>query len=889
MLRILVVMVMLFSLSHAVDTAATISAVKANPALLNTPVAQQLMQKNGISKAQVEEKINNSDATASKKEATKIKNDVSQTNNEDTQDTLRNEKLNAISANPLKYVSEKKLIKEVQSERQNVFSTHLRRYASKFFRNKNRLNSSSIIVPDYYTLNVGDALNIFIYGGENKKLSLVIDKYGNIKLPILGPINVLGMQVSDVKALISSKLRPTYPNSKILVQIQANASIQVNLTGYVPAPGVYNLKSLSTIKDLLIAAHGVGNIGSIRNVYLKRNGKLLKIIDFYTLIKDGNIVDTTLLKDGDVVFIPRAKNLVRLNGDVYIKAIYEMRDGEQLKDLIAFSGGLKPDASDKYIKIRRFEKNSSIKVFIKALGSGFGLKNGDSLFVYKISQLNNKEIFVYGNIDKPGSYPMPKDSSLKTLLTKLQYLKNTAYNYALLKRFDDTIVSFDIKNPKDIKLGLKDTVYIFNKYQVQANAYVTIAGNMVKKVGKYRYLKGETLQDLINNAGTLGMFNANKVQIVSWATGVPILHFVDYEKNPKFKLQAYDSVTIFDETFFNPIKFIAVNGEVNKPNLYTCSKGMTLKDAITMAGWFSPKANMDHIELTRYTVKDNTRERKFYTLSDANLSFKLQAFDEIDVKRVINWNERKTVTLKGEVKYPGVYVIKSGDTLYDVINRAGGFTSDAYLYAAVFSRESIKKIQQKRLTDMLYKLKRKSAIIAASAKGMGESTLDAQSLLSSIDGLIKDAKSYNPVGRIALKLDSNLTKFKASRYNIILHDKDKLVVPTKTDSILVTGEVLNETAFVYNKDNAESYIHQAGGVSADADEIYFVVHANGFSERGDLGSWIGGDIDDLLPGDVIVVPLHIQTSTWFSAASDISSVVYKLAITAASLKAVGAL
>ncbi|SFV52733.1 Capsule polysaccharide export protein [hydrothermal vent metagenome] len=493
------------------------------------------------------------------------------------------------------------------------------------------------------------------------------------------------------------------------------------------------------------------------------------------------------------------------------------------------------------------------------------MKNGDRVFVYKISQLNNKEVFVYGNIDKPGSYPMPKDGSLKTLLTKLQYLKNTAYDYALVKRFDDSIVSFNIKNPKDIKL------------------------NVVKKVGKYRYLQGETLQDLINNAGTVGMFNLQKVQVVSWATGVPVLHFVDYEKNPKFKLQAYDEVTIFDETFFNPIKFISVTGEVNKPNLYTCSEGMTLKDAITMAGWFSSKANRNYIELIRYRVKNSTRERKFYTLSDANLSFKLHAFDEINVKRVINWNERKTVTLKGEVKYPGVYVIKSGDTLYDVITRAGGFTKEAYVYASVFSRESVKKLQQKRLRDMLYKLKRKSAIIAASAKGVGENNLDAQTLLSSIDGLIEDAKNYNPIGRVALKLDTNMTKFKTSQYNIILKDGDKLVVPSKTNSILVTGEVLNESAFVYNKNDAESYIKQAGGLSVDADEIYFVVHANGFTEKGDFGSWIGGNVDDLLAGDVIVVPLHIKTSTWFSMTKDMSSIVYKLAITAASLKTLGAI
>ena len=483
---------------------------------------------------------------------------------------------------------------------------------------------------------------------------------------------------------------------------------------------------------------------------------------------------------------------------------------------------------------------------------------------------------------------MPKDSSLKTLLSQLQYLQNTSYKYALLKRFDDGVVSFNIKNPQNIKLKMQDSIYIFNKYQIETNEYVSIKGNVVKKAGKYRYLNGETLQDLIKNAGTKGLYNVNKVQIVRWITGVPVLQFINYMKNPLFKLQPYDEVTIFDETYFNPLKWIAVTGEVNKQNAYVYSKGMTLKDAITMAGWFNSKANKNYIELTRHVVVNNQRERKFYNLSDANLSFKLQPFDEIDIKRIINWNEKKTVILKGEVKYPGTYIIKSGDTLYDVIKRAGGFTKEAYLYASVFSRVSVKDLQQKRLTNMLYKLKRKAAIIAASAKSAGEGSMNAQSLLSSIDGLIKDAKQYKPIGRIALKLDGNLTKFKNSPYNIVLKDKDKLVIPGKSDSVIVTGEVLNESAFVYNADDAKSYIEKAGGVTYDASDIYFVVHANGFSEKADLSSWTSSNIDNLLPGDVVVIPLNIKRSTWYGISNDLASVVYKLAITAASLKTVGA-
>ena len=891
MIKTLLLIVMLFNLLYAADKAAAISAVKANPSLLNTPQAQEAMQKFDVSKKQVLQKVQESSKKETKQEnkEVEIKNDISDSKKaqEKTTDTLR---ISGVSANPLKYISEQKLIQKVQSTRQHVREVPLRRYASVFFKNKNALNTASMSVPDYYTINKKDMLTIYIYGGEDKVLSIVVDNYGNIRLPLLGPIKVAGLHVKDARELIKAKLKPTYPNSKILVQIKAKSSIQVNLTGYITAPGIYNLPSLSTVKDLLIAAHGVGKIGSIRNVHLKRDGKLLKIIDFYALIKDGNIVDTTLLKDGDVVFIPRAKKLVHLNGNVYVKAIYEMKKGEKLQDLIRFSGKLKPDASSKYIKIKRYIDNTYTKVFVKALKSDFILFNGDRVFVYKISQMNKKEIFVYGNIDKPGSYPMPKDGSLKTLLSQLEYLKNTAYNYALLQRFDESIISFAINNPQDIQLQMKDTIYIFNKYQIQVNDFVTIQGNMVRKPGKYRYLVGVTLQDIINNAGVQGLYNKRKVQILRWKqSGEPDLHFVDYEKNPNFALQPYDEITIFDENYFNPLQWIELGGEVNQPKRYIYTDGVTLKDALLMAGWFTQQANRNYIELTRYSIKENKREREFHILSDANLSFVLHPFDKITVKRIENWSEKKTITLKGEVKYPGVYEISAGDTLYDVLTRAGGFTKNAYLYASVFSRESVKKLQQKRLSDMLYKLKRKAAIIATSAKGAGEGTVDANSLLISIDGLIKDAKQYKPIGRIAIHLDSNLTKFKSSPYNITLKDKDQLVVPSATDSIIVTGEVLNESAFVYKEKDAQTYIEQAGGLTADASDVYFVVHANGFSEKGDFSSWTNANLKTLKPGDVIVIPLEIKTSTWYGVSNDLASIVYKLAITAASLKTVGAL
>ena len=883
MKKILVIVMLMFSTLLGVDKAAAIAAIKANPALLNTPEAQALMQ----------QKLNKDSSVADTMMNQKIENNISLMQNITEQNITEQNitEQNITEQNsPLSYIPESKLVKKIQSVQQKTKTKtkSLKRYGEKFFYNKNKLNTSMLSVPDYYQVNQGDNIVIQIFGGNDKTLNLNIDNNGNITLPILGPVYVAGMSVSELQSFIQKKLKPTYPNSKIVVNIKINSFIQVTLSGFVNAPGIYNLSSLSTIKDLLIAANGFGKLGSMRNVYLKRAGKIIKIVDFYKLIKNGDVVDTTLLRNGDIIFVPKAKKLVTLDGDVNIPAIYELKDNEKLQQLVEYAGGLKPDASKKYIKITRFEKNSYTKVLFKDLKSNEKLLNGDKIYVYKISELNKNLVYVYGNIEKPGTFEIPKDKKLSTLLNKLVYLKNTYYDYGLLETFEGKIVSFNLKNPKDIKLNYKDKVYIFNKYEVLPEEFIKIDGKVVKNKGLYRYLKGITLKDIIHNAGVTPQFYPLKVKIISYDEEKrPSMKFVNYNTNSNYKLKPFDEITLFSYYDFNTLKPIFIGGEVHNPNIYTYSKNMTLKDLITAAGWITDKADTNYIELIRYKIENNRRERIIKRLTFKDLNEKLQPYDEVTIQKIPNWNERKMITLGGEVKYPGSYTIKKGDTLYDIIKRAGGFTENAYLYGAVFTRKSIQKMQEDRIEKMIYRLKKKVSIISASAKSAGESSLDAKNLIEAIDNLAIQAKKLKPIGRVAIELDKDLEKFKKSKYNITLQDGDKLVIPTKPDSVVVLGEVLTPSAFVYTSDSALDYIKQAGGVTSSAEDIYFVVHANGFTQKGGFG-WTSSDID-IKNGDVITVPVKIVTSTWYGIAKDISSIVYQLAVTAASLKTVGAL
>ena len=288
-----VLLLFFISSLFAIDKEALLEAAKNNPNLLNRPEVQKILKEK-------EQSTLKDKTVVSQKE---LENKVTVKELKTTYE-IDKAKSHIFVYKPFEFLSRDKLIRLIQSKQQIETKVRLKRFGEKFFYNKNKLNTSILAVPDYYQVNVGDIIKIQIFGAGNKRFNLKIDNNGNIYLPVIGPIYVAGLRVSEVKELIVKKLKPTYPNSKIVVNVKINSFIQVNLTGYVPAPGVYNLTSLSTVKDLLIVAKGFGNIGSMREVYLLRGGKILKIIDFYKLIKDGKLVDTTLLRNGDVIYIP---------------------------------------------------------------------------------------------------------------------------------------------------------------------------------------------------------------------------------------------------------------------------------------------------------------------------------------------------------------------------------------------------------------------------------------------------------------------------------------------------------------------------------------------------------------------------------------------------------
>ena len=262
--------------------------------------------------------------------------------------------------------------------------------------------------------------------------------------------------------------------------------------------------------------------------------------------------------------------------------------------------------------------------------------------------------------------------------------------------------------------------------------------------------------------------------------------------------------------------------------------------------------------------------------------------DEITIFPISNWGDNKYITIKGLVKFPGSYPIEEGEKLSNVIKRAGGFLSTAFIEASVFTREEVRLLQERRLSQSLDKLRNQVVKASTNAEKVGESKEDAEKKLLAIKQLEIDAKNNRPIGRVSLNLYHDINRFKNSQYDITLKDKDTLYVPSISDTVSVVGEVLNQNTFIYDSElNTQDYLAKAGGPTELANEDYiYIIKANGETLKYEE-KFFWGNKKEIFKGDTIIVPMEYDMFSDMKFAKDISSILYQFAITAASLKTVG--
>ena len=785
-----------------------------------------------------------------------------------------------------------------------------------------------IPVPGNYVIGPGDEVRVLIWGRINAQYNLVVDRNGNIMIPNLGPVNVTGLTYDQMVSMITKKVKEMI-GVEVNVTLGNLKSIPIFVLGDVKKPGAYNIGSFATITDALLLAGGPNNIGSMRKVKLNRKNKVIAEFDLYDLLLKGDKSQDRFLQAGDVIFVPVSGPIVGIVGNVKRPAIYELKENETLHDLIELAGGILPTGYTQQIQVERIIKNEKqvvIDINDKDLEKSkqFHLKDGDLVSIFNIVDREENVVYLYGNVKRQGRYEYKEGMKIRDLIKDYNdLLPETYFDYALIKRLAlpdlrTELIPFNLEkvftdgakyNPD---LQPQDSIYIFNKWFFKDRPMVEIIGE-VRNPGKYPVVDNTTVRDVIALAGGLTKLAYMKQAEIIRVTpnrDYKTLYF-DVEKvisglpEENLLVQDEDIIIIHSINEEKYKKTVSISGEVLKPGEYVYTENMTLKDLIFKAGNILESAYLDEAEISRQFIENNKIVRIYHKKINLSKALKddpehnlvLNPYDKVFIKRLSDWRKEEYATITGEVLFPGKYVLKKGERISSLIERAGGYTKDAYLRGAIFIRKRVLEQQENSLAEMISRLEREilsegsiSATTAVSQEEVNALKIELENKRRFIDAL----KKLKATGRMSIQL-SHLRLFKNSEFDIELEDGDSLHIPQRSNVVNVAGSVMSQTSLIYSeKYDYMDYINLAGGFSkyADKDNI-FILKVDGTAKKISTGlfnwnsaksrweiSLFSNNLNKIEPGDTIVVPEKLDRIAWLRNIKDITQILMQMAVTA---------
>lgn len=503
----------------------------------------------------------------------------------------------------------------------------------------------NIATPQNYILGPGDAVYIDIYGASQKTIESTISPDGEVTIEGFGPVQVSGLTVAQANARLRSTLGARYSSSKIKLTVGQTRSIMINVMGEVKNPGTYTLPAFATVFHALYMAGGTNDIGTLRNIKVYRNNRLVSVVDIYDYILNGKLTGNVRLADNDVIAVGPYDCLVNITGKVKRPMFYEMKRNESVGTLLKYAGGFTGDAYKKSVRIvRKTGREYSVYNVDEFDMSAFQLADEDSVSVDSILPRFSNMVEIKGAVFRPGMYQVGGDiNSVRTLIEHADGLREEAFTArAVMHRMkkDRTleVVPVDVEGildgtVPDIPIQNNDVLFIPTKQEMMEEQTITIHGE-VQYPGIYKYADNETLEDFVLQAGGLKQ-TASTVK-------------VDVSRrivNPK--ALTTDSVIARTYTF-------------------------ALKDGFVI---------------------------------DGTPGFKLMPFDEVYVRRSPGYYKQQNVEVEGEVMFSGVYTLsKKNQRLSDLIKNAGGVNDRAYIAGARLERK-VNESERARMEAVLKKAK----------------------------------------------------------------------------------------------------------------------------------------------------------------------------------------
>jgi polysaccharide biosynthesis/export protein len=700
-------------------------------------------------------------------------------------------------------------------------------------------------VPGDYVVGPGDQFTVQLYGSQNRSLRLSVGRDGQLSFPELGPISVAGRSYSAVKGEIEARVAKQMIGVRASVAMGDMRAMQVFVLGEARYPGTYTVSGLATVTGALFAAGGVKEIGSLRHIQLKRGGRTVDELDLYDMLLAGDASHDAKLQAGDVIFIPPVGATVSIDGEVQRPAIYELKGQVSAATAVQLAGGLTPYADSGKAALSRVDATRRRVVLDLDLANATDgaqvLRNADVLRVTRLKPTLDAGVTVAGQVFRPGSYAWQPGLRLTQVLPSLDELMPEADpHYVLIRREDPatkrvSVVSADLAaavaapgSPADVALQVRDQITVFD-------------------------------------------LNAGRDNVIR-----PLMS--------ELQLQA---------TQDHPLGVVNIDGSVKARGDFPLETGMRVSDLIRAGGGLDTAAYSGGAELSRFVVENGeTRRTQVITIDmaaiergDAAANIALQPFDRLYIKEVSGWSVQDQVVLKGEVRFPGSYTIKKGESLRSVIERAGGLTDQAFIEGGIFMRKDLKIREQEQLDRLADRLQ--SDLTAATMMAARGGQAGAAQSYSLGQSLLQQVKASKAVGRLVINLKGAINAQPGGEDDVLVRDGDELLIPKRNQEITVIGEVQNATSHLFQPGmTRDDYIALSGGTTRNADlKKVYVVHADG-SVDATTTRWFLPHVSGspIRAGDTVVVPLNAERMPALPIWQSASTIFYNLIVAWAAIR-----
>jgi protein involved in polysaccharide export with SLBB domain len=716
-------------------------------------------------------------------------------------------------------------------------------FGASLFRNVPGTFAPSDLAPvtDEYVIGPGDELRVRIWGAGNYSGNLRVDRTGNIYIPEAGSVHVAGLKFTELDQHLRAAVAHVYRNFDLSVDVGRIRSIQVYVTGQARRPGVYTVSSLSSLVDALFASGGPSPQGSLRHLVLKRAGKDVTDFDLYALLIHGDKSKDVRLEPEDVLYIPPVGAQVALTGSVRAPAIYEMRTQETIGDLIEMAGRLTALASNARMALERVgeDKHRQVLEFaMDASGMAAKLEGGDILKIYSILPSYENTVTLRGNVANPGRYSFSAGMKLSDLIPDKESLQSREYWW------------------KRSHMGLPVPDY---------EAAIATIGRA--PVATESNIEGSFNRSVSQEVLTKGLM-ANAQPVRESASGSAL---GTSSSTIASQSKTEDSNQTQLNTVKNTVKLIT-------PEIDWDFAVIERRDPQTL------KTSLISFDLGKLVLNHDASQDLALTAGDT-----VTIFSQSDIRPPLE-KQTKYVELAGEFAHGGIYSVEPGETLRDLIKRAGGFTGKAYLYGSEFSRESVRVLQQQRLDEYLRtttaEADRASQELAAAAVASGNAaTTNAESSHAIQQNLVSRLSQIRATGRVVLQFKPE-SKSVEEVPALNLENGDRFVVPYAPETVNIVGAVYDQNSFLFQHERTVGrYLEIAGGTTRSADKSRtFIIRADGsvVNRASVKGLW-GNEFAKLRlnAGDTIVVPEKMLRPTALRTFMDWTQMFSQLAIGAA--------